>query len=367
MKITGINIYNVALTSRITYAMAEGKTCDTVDSMVVEVRTDGGVSGWGEVCAIPHYLPAYARGVAPAVAELAPCLIGADPLGPAAVMARCDEFLRGHVYAKSALDMALWDITAKVCGLPLYRILGGRRVAAAPLYHSITCIAPEEMARIAKDAYAQGIRQFQAKLGADGDWRTDVERLAAVRDAVGPRALLYGDWNCGGGRLEVIRVAQAVRHLDVMLEQPCESLTACAEVRRVSGMAMKMDECCHDLATLLQAHALGCMDVVALKLSKFGGVSELCRARDLCAHLGVGMVVEDTWGSDIATAAAAHVAVTAPGKFLQSACDLSGYVTPHIAPDGPRRDHAKLQPSERPGLGVTPDAGVLGAAVEVVE
>ncbi len=70
MKITGINIYNVALTSRITYAMAEGKTCDTVDSMVVEVRTDGGVSGWGEVCAIPHYLPAYARGVAPAVAEL---------------------------------------------------------------------------------------------------------------------------------------------------------------------------------------------------------------------------------------------------------------------------------------------------------
>ncbi len=132
-------------------------------------------------------------------------------------------------------------------------------------------------------------------------------------------------------------------------------------------MAMKMDECCHDLATLLQAHALGCMDVVALKLSKFGGVSELCRARDLCAHLGVGMVVEDTWGSDIATAAAAHVAVTAPGKFLQSACDLSGYVTPHIAPDGPRRDHAKLQPSERPGLGVTPDAGVLGAAVEVVE
>ena len=81
-------------------------------------------------------------------------------------MARADAHLPGHVYAKSALDIALWDLTGRVAGLPLHALLGGRRQADLPLYHSITCVEPAEMARIARDAQAQGITQFQAKLGA---------------------------------------------------------------------------------------------------------------------------------------------------------------------------------------------------------
>lgn len=363
MNITKIKLYRVALTSLETYHMADGKMCDTVDSIIVELCTDTGLSGWGEVCPIPGYLPAYAAGVVPLIEALAPVLIGADPIGPDAVLARCEAVVQGHVYAKSALDMALWDLTGKAAGLPLYRLLGGRQVAAAPLYHSITCIDPDAMARIATEAYGQGIRQFQCKLGASGDWQTDVERLAAVRAAIGPGPLLYGDWNCGATALTAIRVAQAVRPHDVMLEQPCNTLEACADVRRVSGMAMKLDETCHDIASLLRAQQLGCLDVVALKLSKIGGISALCRARDLCRHFDVMMVVEDVWGSDITTAATAHLAVSTPGRLLLNACDLSGYVTPHVAPDGPRRTDAMLAPSDRPGLGVTPDRDMLGAPI----
>lgn len=367
MKIAGLRLYSVPLTSHAAYHMAEGKTCDVVESVVLEIRTDAGLAGWGEACPIPRYLPAYAGGVAPAIAELVPVLLGADPVGPEALMTRCDAHLIGHPYAKSALDMALWDLTAKAAGLPLYRLLGGRQVDAAPLYHSITCVEPDEMARIAREAYAQGIRQFQAKLGAGGDWRLDVERLRAVRAVIGPEPLLYGDWNCGATKLTAIRVAQAARELDIMLEQPCASLEACAEVRRVSGMAMKLDECVHDAGTLLKAHALGCMDVVALKLSKFGGVSAIRAARALCLHLGAMMVIEDTWGSDIATAAVAHLAVSTPRKMLLNACDLSGYVAPRLCADGPTRENATLKPSERPGLGVTPAAEALGEPIAVFE
>ena len=98
---------------------AGGETCDTVSSIVVELQVDSGVSGWGEVCPIPHYLPAYAGGVAPAIAEMAPVLVGSDPVGPEALMARLDAFLLGHDYAKSAIDTALWDLTGKAAGLPL--------------------------------------------------------------------------------------------------------------------------------------------------------------------------------------------------------------------------------------------------------
>jgi len=75
MKITGLTLYSVALSSHETYYMADGKTCDTVVSIVLEVSTDTGLTGWGEVCPIPHYLPAYAQGVVPAIQELSPYLL----------------------------------------------------------------------------------------------------------------------------------------------------------------------------------------------------------------------------------------------------------------------------------------------------
>ncbi|MEM8540712.1 MAG: enolase C-terminal domain-like protein [Pseudomonadota bacterium] len=360
MKIKRIKIWRVPLTSHDTYYMAEGKTCATVDTVVLAIETDNGITGWGEVCPIPHYLPAYAGGVAPALEELAPILIGADPVGVEALMARAEAQLRDHRYAKSALDIALWDILGKVAGLPLYVLLGGRRSDVLPLYHSITSVEPDEMARIAKDAQAKGINQFQAKLGASGDWQTDVERLTKVREAVGEGPLVYGDWNCGSTSMDASRVGRAVQHLDIMLEQPCPTLEDCARVRASTGLPMKLDELAHDLPSLLMAHRMGILDAVALKLSKFGGISAMRAARDLCVHLGPKLCVEDTWGSDIATAAALHMGASTDPKRLLNVCDLSGYVSPRLAQDAPIRDGGSIRPPEGVGLGITPDLDTLG-------
>ncbi len=367
MKISRISLHHVPLTSHVPYYMGAGKSCVTVTTAVLRIDTDEGLTGWGEVCPIPHYLPAYANGVAPAVDELTPVLLGADPIGPEALMAACNKHLQGHTYAKSAIDIALWDLTAKAAGLPLHRLLGGRQVEKAPLYHSVSCLPPDVMADHAREAQDTGIRQFQAKLGTDNDWAQDAARLRAMREAIGPGPLLYGDWNCGATTLMAIRVAQATRELDVMLEQPCESLEACAQVRKVSGMAMKLDESVHDLGSIMKAHTLGCIDVATVKLSKFGGLSAARRARDLCLHLKIMMSIEDTWGSDIATAAAAHLAVATSGEYLLNACDLSGYVSPHLAPDGPRREPGGLNVGDAPGLGITLDEAVLGDPVAVYQ
>jgi L-alanine-DL-glutamate epimerase-like enolase superfamily enzyme len=367
MKINRLTLWEVPLASHVAYHMAGGKTCDTVTSVVLRVDTDAGISGWGEVCPIPHYLPAYAEGVRPALEYLAPVLIGGDPLGVEALMARADAYLQGHSYAKSALDIALWDITGKVAGLPLHALLGGRQSKDMPLYHSITCVAPDDMARMAREAQAAGMTQFQVKLGADDDWQNDVARLTQVRAAVGPGPLVYGDWNCGATRLDATRVGRAVAHLDVMLEQPCATLEECAAVRDATGLTMKIDECGHDTGSLLKAHQLGCMDAVALKLSKFGGVSATRRARDLCLHLGAKMCVEDTWGSDVTTAALLHLAAATPSRMLLNTCDLSGYVGPRLDANAPMRRAGRIAPPEGPGLGVTPDADILGQSVAIID
>lgn len=359
-RVTRLRLWHVPLTSHSAYYMADGKTCDTVETVVIALDTDAGLTGWGEVCPIPHYLPAYARGVAPALRELAPVILGGDPVGAEALMAKADAFLPGHVYAKSALDIALWDITGQVAGLPLHALLGGRRQDTLPLYHSITCVEPDEMARIARDAQAAGITQFQAKLGASGDWQTDVERLAKVREVVGPGPLVYGDWNCGATTLHAIRVGRGAAHLDVMLEAPCATLEDCARVQAATSLPMKMDELAHDTASLLQAHSLGIMDAVALKLSKFGGLSATRRARDLCLQLGAKMCIECTWGSDIVTAAALHLGTATPPSRVLNVCDLSGYVSPRLAPDAPTRAQGRIASPDGAGLGITVHQDRLG-------
>lgn len=360
MKITGITVWIVPLTSHETYYMAGGKTCDTVDTVIVRIDTDSALVGWGEVCPIPHYLAAYANGVIPAIAEMVPVLIGSNPIGPEALMYKLDRHLIGHNYAKSAIDTALWDLTAKAANLPLYALLGGKQTDEIPLYHSITCINPHEMARMAKDAFDGGMRQFQAKLGADNDWQADVARLSLIREAVGDGPLVYGDWNNMGTQLDCTRTARAVSHLDVMLEAPCPTLAECAAVRSASGLSMKMDELAYDIGSLLQAHQLGIMDAVALKLSKFGGLSAMRRARDLCMHLGARMCIEDTWGSDITTAAVLHLAASTTPRNLLNTCDLSGYVAPRLDPTAPTRTNGHIAPPNGVGLGLTPNTDTLG-------
>ncbi len=367
MKITRITVWQIDLTSHATYYMAAGKTCDTTASIVIRIDTDSGISGWGEVCPIPHYLPAYAGGVLPALGELAPVLIGADPVGPEALMARCNAHLIGHPYVHSPIDIALWDITGKAAGLPLHALLGGRRQATLPLYHSITCIAPEEMADMARAAKASGITQFQVKLGADADPEADIARLEQVRAAVGSGPLVYGDWNCGATQLEATRVGRAVRHLDIMLEQPCRTTAECAAVKAATGLPMKLDETAHDTASLLEGYNRGAMDAVALKISKFGGLSPLRRARDLCLHLGARMCIECTWGSDIVTAAALHLGAATPAANLLNVCDLSHYVAPRLAPDAPVRDQGRIAPPEGPGLGIDIDQDRLGTPIGIID
>ena len=367
MKITKLHLWQVPLQSHQAYYMAAGKTCDVVPSIIMRLDTDAGISGWGEVCCIPHYLPAYTDGIMPGISHLAPVIIGQDASHPEVVMAQVNAYLLGHNYIKSLLDMALHDAAARAAKMPLYKYLGGNFGKPLPLYHSITCIAPEEMARIAKEELGKGMKQFQVKLGVDNDNEADIARLSLVREAVGSGPLVYGDWNCGATSLDATRVGRAVSHLDIMLEQPCETIEECSHVRSATGLAMKLDENVHDLASLMAGHAAGSLDAAALKISKFGGISEMRKARDLCTALGVKMCIEDCWGSDITTSAALHLGASTNPKYVMNVCDLSSYVAPKLDETLPLRDKGTIVPPSGDGLGVSPDSDKLGQAELIID
>jgi cis-L-3-hydroxyproline dehydratase len=118
---------------------------------------------------------------------------------------------------------------------------------------------------------------------------------------------------------------------------------------------------------LVRGQADQAMDVVNIKISKFGGLTRARQARDLCVSLGVAMTLEDSWGGDIVTAAIAHLAHSTPPELLFSATDFNSYVTVSLADGAPRRVNGRLAAPTAPGLGITPRPDVLGKPVVVVE
>ena len=101
------------------------------------------------------------------------------------------------------------------------------------------------------------------------------------------------------------------------------------------------------------------MDVVNVKISKFGGLTRARQARDLCVSLGVAMTIEDSWGGDVTTAAIAHLAHSTPPEFLFTATDFNSYVTVSTAEGAPRRKDGRMSAPDRPGLGIAPRAEFL--------
>ena len=187
MKITAINVFQVDLPLREgSYRWSGGKSVTVFDATVVELVTDAGISGWGEVCPLgPVYLPAYAAGCRAGIAQVAPALLGRDPRQVAAVNRVMDQTLQGHPYVKSALDMACWDLLGKACGEPVCTLLGGRFGERVALYRAISQGPPEEMAAGVARYRDEGYRRFQLKVG--GPVHQDLARLRGGGGAAGAR------------------------------------------------------------------------------------------------------------------------------------------------------------------------------------
>jgi L-alanine-DL-glutamate epimerase-like enolase superfamily enzyme len=363
MKITRILAYQVDLPLHEgSYKWSGGKSVDVFDSTVVRIETDAGITGHGEVCPLgPFYLPSYAAGARAGIQELAPHLIGADPTQLGLLNRRMDAALKGHPYVKSPLDMACWDILGQAAGQPICHLLGGRYGDDFVLYRAISQQAPDAMAANVKDYRDEGYRRFQLKVG--GDPNVDIQRIRAVADVMQTGDKLIADANTGWLMHEAARVVRGVRDIDVYIEQPCLSYEECLSIRRRTDHPFVMDESIDGLEPLLRGHTDAAMDVVNIKIGKFGGLTRAVQARDLCVSLGLGMTIEDAWGGDIVTAAIAHLAHSTPTEFLFTATDFNSYVTVSIAEGAPQRVHGRMAASGEPGLGIVPREDVLGPPV----
>jgi L-alanine-DL-glutamate epimerase-like enolase superfamily enzyme len=177
--------------------------------------------------------------------------------------------------------------------------------------------------------------------------------------------VLY-DVNRGWTRQQALRVMSAVENLNVMIEQPGETLDDIAAISGKHSTPVSVDE---SLVTLQDATRIardGLAEIFGIKLNRVGGLTKAARIRDIALAHGIDMFVMATGGSVLADTEALHLAATIPDVNCLAVWACQDMLTVDIAGGrGPRNVDGHLHLPETPGLGVHPDEAALGVPVAV--
>lgn len=215
---------------------------------------------------------------------------------------------------RSLFDIAWHDLLAKRAGVPLYRLLGGRDGVSLRVNRILSIKSPEEMAAVATGLQAEGYDHFKIKVD-NQKLALDADRVAAVRDAVGPDATLTVDANQSYSAKEAVVFAKAIGNQNVQIfEQPVpqRDIESLKWVRFHTDMTVEADEAADSLGAVSDMLKAEAVDAVSLKLSKLGGIDSLLLAANLCESYGISHRIGAHVGSRIMNAAALHAAAALP-------------------------------------------------------
>lgn len=345
------------------YTMARAKV-DALDSTIVQIVSDTGLTGWGETCPVgPTYQPQHALGARAALAQMAPGLIGEPALAPLTLRRTMDGLLNGHNYAKAAIDIAVMDLMAKHYGARVCDLLGGAVGETVPSYYATGIDSPDETARLAAEKMREGYPRLQVKLGGR-PVETDIETIRKVWEAVGPGMRLAVDANRGWTTRDALRVSRECPEIPFVMEQPCNTMEEIAAIRGQLHHAVYLDENIEDLNAVLRAVSLDICDGFGLKVTRLGGLNPMATVRDVCAARAMPHTCDDAWGGDIIAAACVHIGATVEPRLLEGVWIAEPYIAGHYdARKGIRVEGGHIRVPQGPGLGVTPDGDVFGAPV----
>ena len=213
MKIVGLDCFGYELGyAHGEYVMSGGRAAVSQTGTLVRLRTDSGADGWGEITPLgATYLPTFTEGVRTALQFMAPHLLGLDATNVSRINREMDSHLMGHQYAKSAVDIACWDLRGKAAGLSISSLLGGVLQEDFPLYEAVPLDSPESMASFVQRRGTAGMKRFQLKVGNDP--RDDAARTRAVVEAATDDTIVIADSNGGWNLLDARIAMNAMQEL----------------------------------------------------------------------------------------------------------------------------------------------------------
>lgn len=363
MKIVAADVFDYKLHyAHGEYVMSGGRAAVYQVGTLVRLRTDEGAEGWGEITPLGStYLPTSPDVARAGLAEILPHLIGLDPTNISAVHRVMDAVVLGQGYAKSAIDIACWDLLGKRAGLPISALLGGVLQEDFPIYEAVPLGSPESMGDFIRRRREVGINRFQLKVGNRP--LDDIARTRASAEAGDDETIIIADSNGGWNLLDAQLAMRGMEDLPVYVEQPCRTTQDSILAHRNCRVPLVLDESITNPTELFEAKSVAGAFSVNIKISRVGGLTKAARFRDLMQELNMMVSVEDMWGGDVITAAVSHIAASTRPENLLNTSFFNDWADGHVAGHAPRSVNGRGSAPTAPGLGITVDARALGQPI----
>jgi L-alanine-DL-glutamate epimerase-like enolase superfamily enzyme len=292
------------------FRIALGATTEKTE-IIVALYDNHGRVGWGEASPSALILGCTPNTVLAALDLLIPAVLGEDPRRLSFLVEKMDRVLLGNAAAKAAVDLALHDLVGKIYGEPVWRLLGGSFAEPLETDFTVSIDTPEAMAEEARKLVDAGFRAIKVKVGEDP--KLDVQRVKAVREAVGENVKLWIDANQGWTPQEAVWALARIAEFRVeFVEQPVSAwnLEGMRWVRERSPVPVMADESVHSPQDALLAIKLGACDYVNIKLMKAGGLLRAKEIATICKNAGIPNMIGGMVESNLSATAAVHFALS---------------------------------------------------------
>ncbi len=363
MKITAIRTTPMSIPLREGYHMRPGSG-NGITTVLVEVETDDGTTGYGETCGWIA-----AEGIAAMYKEVERLFVGESPYDVERLFARAAKVTFMNVTPRfghrllAGLEMAAWDLIGKAAGQPVHRLLGGAAHDRIGYFGFPQGDTADELAASARRIAAAGFSVFYLKAGR-GE-AADLANAAAVREAIGPRCRLRLDANEAWDVLTAVRMIGLLRRFDPeFIEQPTpnHSVEALRQVKESVDVPISADQCVLTPADVYEVCRRRAADLIVLGPHETGGLLGLKKAAAIAEAAGINVCMHGVFETGITTCAANQILATIPNldDGNQIMCQLLEHdvvAAPQLVPEG-----GSMGVIEGPGLGFELDRDAVKAA-----
>lgn len=313
MKITEIIVHPLRMPLVHPYVLSKayGVLTDS-DQIYVEIKTDKGITGWGEANPWAGFSGDISESVVCVLRKLVgPELIGKDPTNINAIHKEMDGMIAGNNMVKAAIDMACYDILGKSLGAPIHKILGGKKYDTIKCFWSIGGSTPAESVTEVLSIKEQGYWGCMIKIGTD--YKNDIARTLAVREAVGYEFPLIADANQGWDFDTALRYGRGIENADLLFyEQPVKAwdVESLAKLRRKLRTPISADEGVSTIQEAIRLVKAEACDVFSIKASKQGGIMPAKQICEYASENGIQLFFNSMIEGGITQAASLNIAAT---------------------------------------------------------
>ena len=298
---------------------------------IIEVLTDEGLIGWGESPAGATWGGSHMRyyGESPETVAvvirdyLLPAVLGLNPVDISVIHARMDLAIKGHPYAKAAVDIAVYDLAGKAFGVPISTLLGGSHRDSIEVAHSLGIMDLDRCYAEAEEAVAEGALTIKCKTGLDPE--RDVTLVRELRRRLGNTIKIRVDGNESYSSVgEAVSFTKRQEEFDILLcEQPVVGALGLARVAERIESPVMADESAWTVQDILELDKLNAAQCISLYVTKPGGLYRARQVADIAEQVGMYCDIGGSIETGIGNAANLHLGSATKIARLPSVCPVS--------------------------------------------